>query len=83
MSSIGGVAFSDAVRFCGSSSVDRALAFQAEGRGFEPRLPLLVKTLIVKQLTIEVSSFIYIQKLLNLTDFRGACKPRCKLEIYL
>ena len=25
---------------CGSSSVDRALAFQAEGRGFEPRLPL-------------------------------------------
>ena len=49
---------------CGSSSVDRALAFQAEGRGFEPRLPLLEKTLIVKQLTIEVSSFIYIQKLL-------------------
>lgn len=27
-------------RYCGSSSVDRALAFQAEGRGFEPRLPL-------------------------------------------
>ncbi len=26
--------------FCGSSSVDRALAFQAEGRGFESRLPL-------------------------------------------
>ena len=26
--------------FCGSSSVDRALAFQAGGRGFEPRLPL-------------------------------------------
>ena len=25
---------------CGSSSVDRALAFQAEGRGFEPCLPL-------------------------------------------
>ena len=24
----------------GSSSVDRALAFQAKGRGFEPRLPL-------------------------------------------
>jgi hypothetical protein len=24
----------------GSSSVDRALAFQAEGRGFESRLPL-------------------------------------------
>ena len=29
-----------AVRFCGSSSVDRALAFQAKGREFEPRLPL-------------------------------------------
>ena len=28
------------VENCGSSSVDRALAFQAEGRGFEPRLPL-------------------------------------------
>ncbi len=26
----------------GSSSVDRASAFQAEGRGFEPRLPLKV-----------------------------------------
>ena len=25
---------------CGSSSVDRALAFQAKGREFEPRLPL-------------------------------------------
>ena len=29
-------------KFCGSSSVDRALAFQAEGRGFEPRLPLSI-----------------------------------------
>ena len=28
---------------CGSSSVDRASAFQAEGRGFEPRLPLKEK----------------------------------------
>ena len=28
---------------CGSSSVDRASAFQAEGRGFEPRLPLTFK----------------------------------------
>ncbi len=26
--------------YCGSSSVDRALAFQAKGRGFESRLPL-------------------------------------------
>ena len=30
---------------CGSSSVDRALAFQAGGRGFEPRLPLNKKSL--------------------------------------
>ena len=29
---------------CGSSSVDRALAFQAEGRGFESRLPLSRKS---------------------------------------
>ncbi len=28
---------------CGSSSVDRASAFQAEGREFEPRLPLKAK----------------------------------------
>ena len=28
--------------FCGSSSVDRASAFQAEGREFEPRLPLKI-----------------------------------------
>ena len=31
---------SDTACFCGSSSVDRASAFQAEGREFEPRLPL-------------------------------------------
>ncbi len=31
---------SDSIHICGSSSVDRASAFQAEGRGFEPRLPL-------------------------------------------
>ena len=30
---------------CGSSSVDRALAFQAEGRGFESRLPLTEESL--------------------------------------
>ena len=28
---------------CGSSSVGRALAFQAKGRGFEPRLPLKLR----------------------------------------
>src|SRR3712207_3262475 len=31
---------SRSLTYCGSSSVDRALAFQAKGRGFEPRLPL-------------------------------------------
>ncbi len=31
------------LKACGSSSVDRASAFQAEGREFEPRLPLQVK----------------------------------------
>ena len=31
---------------CGSSSVDRALAFQAEGRGFEPRLPLFFLNIV-------------------------------------
>ena len=30
---------------CGSSSVDRALAFQAKGREFEPRLPLSLRHL--------------------------------------
>ena len=29
--------------FSGSSSVGRASAFQAEGRGFEPRLPLQLR----------------------------------------
>ena len=43
---------------CGSSSVDRALAFQAEGRGFEPRLPLLERILIVKQLAIRIFLFL-------------------------
>ena len=44
------------MRFCGSSSVDRALAFQAEGRGFEPRLPLS------KEVTTQVTSFFYPKK---------------------
>ena len=30
------------LNYCGSSSVDRASAFQAEGREFEPRLPLKI-----------------------------------------
>src|ERR1700750_1554491 len=34
--------------FCGSSSVGRATAFQAVGRGFEPRLPLLVTGMLAK-----------------------------------
>ena len=34
---------------CGSSSVDRALAFQAEGRGFESRLPLFFLFAVIAQ----------------------------------
>ena len=33
---------------CGSSSVDRALAFQAGGRGFEPRFPLYKHAVIAQ-----------------------------------
>ncbi len=33
---------------CGSSSVGRASAFQAEGRGFEPRLPLQLKASVAQ-----------------------------------
>ena len=33
---------------CGSSSVGRATAFQAVGRGFEPRLPLLATIALAK-----------------------------------
>ncbi|MEN9918593.1 MAG: hypothetical protein RL662_1029 [Bacteroidota bacterium] len=44
---------------CGSSSVDRALAFQAEGRGFEPRLPLKVQEAI----TNFSSRFLFVQKI--------------------
>ena len=36
----GGSNPSSPTTLCGSSSVDRASAFQAEGREFEPRLPL-------------------------------------------
>ena len=39
---------SDTVYFCGSSSVDRASAFQAEGREFEPRLPLQTQTRVIR-----------------------------------
>ena len=42
----------------GSSSVDRASAFQAEGRGFEPRLPL--KDLQKKVLPTGKTFFVYV-----------------------
>src|ERR1043165_290711 len=35
---------------CGSSSVGRATAFQAVGRGFEPRLPLNTESSVSKSL---------------------------------
>ena len=34
--------------FCGISSVGRALASQAEGRGFESRIPLKIPTSTIK-----------------------------------
>ena len=37
------------LEFCGSSSVGRATAFQAVGRGFEPRLPLLHSVALAKE----------------------------------
>ena len=48
---------SDAVYFCGSSSVDRASAFQAEGREFEPRLPLYKESGTSKRCTL---SFLFL-----------------------
>ena len=44
-------------KICGNSSVGRALASQAEGHEFEPRLPLIMKALIVNRLAIEVFCF--------------------------
>ena len=48
---------------CGNSSVGRASASQAEGREFEPRLPLIRKTKtnikLKKPLTVEVRGFCY------------------------
>ena len=37
---------------CGNSSVDRALAFQAGGRGFEPRFPLKVASKQAQQVSL-------------------------------
>lgn len=42
---------------CGSSSVGRALASQAKGRGFEPRLPLHLQSTDF-QLYLKISAFI-------------------------
>ena len=43
---------------CGSSSVDRASAFQAEGREFESRLPLDENGLLnVQETVFVISSF--------------------------
>ena len=39
--------FNVLLKICGSSSVDRASAFQAEGRGFEPRLPLSLGAMMI------------------------------------
>ncbi len=41
--------------FCGSSSVGRASAFQAEGREFEPRLPLQKITVVITKQSLRAS----------------------------
>ena len=47
---MGGGLFYKVDRFhCGSSSVGRALAFQAKGREFEPRLPLKEKGIRLRE----------------------------------
>ena len=51
---------------CGSSSVDRASAFQAEGREFEPRLPLYQVS------TPQLKPF-FITLLPHFISFRLAC----------
>ena len=51
---------------CGNSSVGRALASQAEGRGFEPRLPLHI---IKKGFPIRKPLFIRMKDVLE-TDYR-------------
>ena len=53
----------------GSSSVGRASAFQAEGRGFEPRLPLL---LIVSQCSSEVERFLGKEEVMGSIPITGS-----------
>ena len=56
--------------FCGSSSVDRALAFQAEGRGFEPRLPLYRRDdLIISSFILHRPVFFITQQCSKLFNF--------------
>ena len=55
---------------CGSSSVDRALAFQAKGREFEPRLPLSLKTLCNAPFKQRGIAYVCIRTL-NTNDIKG------------
>ena len=50
--------FATAKRDRGSSSAGRALASQAEGRGFEPRLPLVTFLLTDKIFDVAVRFFV-------------------------
>ena len=56
--------------FCGSSSVGRASAFQAEGREFEPRLPL--KTKSVSQCSSVVERFLGKEEVTGSTPVTGS-----------
>ena len=55
---------------CGSSSVDRALAFQAKGREFEPRLPLSLMTLCNAPFMKRGIAYVCIRTL-NTNDIKG------------
>ena len=53
---------------CGSSSVGRASAFQAEGRGFEPRFPLYC------QCSSAVEHFLGKEEVTGSSPVIGSCK---------
>ena len=66
---------------CGSSSVDRALAFQAGGRGFEPRFPL---NFLVCCYSSAVEHFLGKEEVVSssLTNSSLICEEQSKLAIH-
>ncbi len=66
---------------CGNSSVDRALAFQAGGRGFEPRFPL---NFLVCCYSSAVEHFLGKEEVVSssLTNSSLICEEQSKLAIH-